>query len=189
MKRILPLIALCFVFTSHCLAHLGETYEECVARYGKPLDPPGPPKKPDNLDCNSANFRLADLLIQITFWKGKAAYVAYSRWEWETGKKPKMVYIEWKDIERILEANRGSSSWEKDKSWDSMEKTYTLFATPEGAVPFKFLRKDGNATATLLRQKEVGYLNVDVKDEAYMKFIMDNYQKKEDAKEKEKQKL
>ena len=57
-------------------ARLGETYEECVTRYGAPTEKL--PKQPDEMPgVEIYRFNKAQWGISITFWKGKAYELVY----------------------------------------------------------------------------------------------------------------
>ena len=79
MKRIttiLTAITLSFMFAAAANARLGETYEECVTRYGKPTE-----KLPNDADTMPGveiyRFKSDKWGLAITFWKGKAYSIAY----------------------------------------------------------------------------------------------------------------
>ena len=95
MKALLSLVVFLAV-SIPAFARIGETYEQCVARYGTPIEP---------LKGEDAKFQKAGLVIKITFLKG----IAGSIWiENAAGEKyPLATEV----IDVLLKANTTDGEW------------------------------------------------------------------------------
>jgi hypothetical protein len=119
-RSLLAAIAAVTLTTSSTLfARIGETEQECAARYGEPIK-----KFPDN----SFHYQKADLGILITFFNGKADAITYRKIA--TNVLGKGEEISENEIEILLKSNSGGVPWKKrvaisiTKNWetDSMTK-------------------------------------------------------------------
>ena len=102
---LLAAIAAVTLTTSTLLARIGETEQECAARYGEPT------KKLSN---NRFLYQKSDLKIFIIFFNGKADAIAYS-------KIAKGQQLSENEIETLLETNSGGVPWQKGEglSWET----------------------------------------------------------------------
>jgi hypothetical protein len=82
--------------------------EECIERYGKPSE--GPMKSDVDDAAKDYDFEKAGLLMVITFFNGKAAAIHFS--------KDGRLKFSYQEIEILLEANAGSSTWEETSRRD-----------------------------------------------------------------------
>jgi hypothetical protein len=117
---LLAAIAAVTLTTSSTLfARIGETEQECAARYGEPIK-----KFPDN----SLAYQKSGLAIIISFFDGKAASVVYRKIA--TNALSKGEQLSENEIEILLKSNSGGVPWKKrvaisiTKNWetDSMIK-------------------------------------------------------------------
>ncbi len=106
-RSVLSAIAVITLTTSILFARIGETEEECAARYGEPT------KKLPN---NSFLYQKSDLNIFIIFFNGKADAIAYS-------KIAKGQQLSENEIETLLESNSGGVPWQK-RAVISMNRTW-----------------------------------------------------------------
>lgn len=95
---VLAVAALAFVLPAS--ARIGETKEQCVARYGKA----------ETLKDDSLMFTRAELSIIVEFYEGKADLVMFSKLSENTIDKE----ISNDEIQLILKANGGDAVW---KPW------------------------------------------------------------------------
>lgn len=76
IPKILAPIIVTFALLATASARLGETYEQCVARYGQPTEKL--PYDRDNMPgVEIYRFKSDKWGLAITFWKGKAYSIAY----------------------------------------------------------------------------------------------------------------
>jgi hypothetical protein len=94
---LLAAIAAITLTTSTLFARIGETEEECAARYGEPTK---------TLPNNSFLYQKSDLNIFIIFFNGKADAIAYS-------KIAKGQQLSENEIELLLTSNSGVVPWQK----------------------------------------------------------------------------
>jgi hypothetical protein len=106
-RSLLAAIAAVTLTTSTLLARIGETEQECAARYGEPT------KKLSN---SSFLYQKSDLKIFIIFFNGKADAIAYS-------KIAKGQQLSENEIETSLETNSGGVPWQK-RAVISMNRTW-----------------------------------------------------------------
>ena len=96
-RSLLAAIAAVTLTTATLCARIGETEQECAARYGEPT------KKLPN---NSFLYQKSDLNIFIIFSNGKADAIAYS-------KIAKGQQLSENEIELLLTSNSGGIPWQK----------------------------------------------------------------------------
>src|ERR1700690_1327563 len=91
-----------------CHAELGETMDQCIARYGQPVPqvttPPGLPGK-------SVSFKKNGYVIMVAFLKGIAGF--------ETIFKEDESELSDKEIEAILQADNAGGKWGKPEQINS----------------------------------------------------------------------
>jgi hypothetical protein len=112
-RSVAPLLAAIAAVTlttsSTLFARIGETEQECTARYGEPV------KKGSN---DSLLYQKSDLNIFITFFDGKADAIAY----WKIAKGEQLSENE---VEILLNSNSGGVPWKKravismDREWET----------------------------------------------------------------------
>ena len=124
-RRVAPLltaIAAAALTTSTLFARIGETEEECAARYGEPIK-----KFPDNRFL----FQKSDLGIIITFFNGKADAIVYRKIA--TNVLGKGEKISENEVEILLKSNSGGVPWKKravismNRNWET--ENGEVFAT------------------------------------------------------------
>ena len=95
--------ALPVMLASTGLARIGETLEECVERYGDPIESP----TPDELLQGAVNvpFLSSGIIRDVTFWRGKAAEIFFYNEDNSTISKAQS--------EILLEDNADSCTWTK----------------------------------------------------------------------------
>jgi hypothetical protein len=99
--------AIALTTSATLFARIGETEQECAARYGEPI------KKLPN---DSLLYQKADLNIFITFFNGKADAIAYR-------KIAKDQQLSENEVEILLNDNSGGVPWKKregtsvDREW------------------------------------------------------------------------
>ena len=96
-SRLLAALAAVTITTSTLLARIGETEQECTARYGEPFE---------KLPNNSVLYRKSDLGLVITFFNGKADSIAYR-------KIVKGQQLSENEVEILLNSNSGGVPWKK----------------------------------------------------------------------------
>jgi hypothetical protein len=97
-SRTLAAIAAVALTTSATLfARIGETEQECTARYGEPFE---------KLPNNSVLYRKSDLGLLINFFNGKADSIAYR-------KIAKGQQLSENEVEILLNNNSGGVPWKK----------------------------------------------------------------------------
>ena len=94
---LLAAIAAVTLTTSTLFARIGETEQECAARYGEPIH-----KFPDNIFL----YQKSDIDIHITFVNGIAVLIAYRR-------SVKGQHMSEKEVEILLKRNSGGVPWHK----------------------------------------------------------------------------
>jgi hypothetical protein len=112
---LLAAIAAVALMTSSTLfARIGETEQECAARYGEPVT-----KFPDNILL----YQKSGLTIIITFFNGKADSIVYAKNA--TNALGKREQISETEVEILLNNNSGSVPWKKrgvismDGEWET----------------------------------------------------------------------
>ena len=98
-------------------ARLGETPEQCKARYGEPIAPPDKEKQ-------QLVYRKAGITLIIKFWKGTAQYLIIGKSERDVLDQP--VAMTEAEQETIAKANAGGQALKKgseggilDRSWET----------------------------------------------------------------------
>jgi hypothetical protein len=87
-------------------ARIGETLEQCVARYGPPESPPEESAvHPKAIDCA---FSKSGLDISVVFYQGKAADIMFRKLDGSAFNPS--------EVEELLKANGGSSSWNQHEA-------------------------------------------------------------------------
>lgn len=91
------------MLSSTVWARIGETLEECVERYGDPIESPTPDKSLQG--AVRVPFLSSGIIRDVTFWRGKAAEISFHNEDNSTISKAQS--------EILLEDNAGSSTWTK----------------------------------------------------------------------------
>jgi hypothetical protein len=111
-------------------ARIGETEQECAARYGEPVK-----KLPDN----SLLYRKSGLGILITFFNGKADSIAYRKIA--TNALGKGEQISENEVEILLNSNSGGVPWKKlplismNRNWETENgEVLATYITFEGLL-------------------------------------------------------
>jgi hypothetical protein len=114
LASIIAALSAIFITTSHLYARIGETPQECAARYGQPIK---------TLQEDMLLYEKAGLGVIVTFYKGKADAIAYRKIaENALGKGEK---ISDNEIEFLLKSNSGDTPWKKrsvisrNREWES----------------------------------------------------------------------
>ena len=112
-RSVTPLLAaitaLALTTSSTLFARIGETEQECAARYGEPTK---------TLPNNSFLYEKSDLNIYIIFFNGKADAIAY-------GKIAKGQQLSENEIELLLKSNSGGVPWQEravismNRNWET----------------------------------------------------------------------
>lgn len=106
MKTLLLPLVLCALLVSPALARVGETKAECEARYGKPA------KTEKYLSFDLYLYVKSGFVIAVMFDAERAGTVQYQH---ETGEEIIAPEITDAELEALLKANAGGSSWIEDK--------------------------------------------------------------------------
>ena len=117
-RSVAPLLtaiaAVALATSSTLFARIGETEQECAARYGEPIK-----KLPDD----RLLYRKADLGILITFFNGKADAITYRKIA--TNVLGKGEQISENEVEILLNSNSGGVPWKKlavismNRNWET----------------------------------------------------------------------
>jgi hypothetical protein len=112
-RSVAPLLAaiaaVALTTSSTLFARIGETEQECAARYGEPTK---------TLPNNSLLYEKSDLNIYIIFFNGKADAIAY-------GKIAKGEQLSENEIEVLLKSNSGDVPWQEravismNRNWET----------------------------------------------------------------------
>jgi hypothetical protein len=104
--------------TCPAFARLGETPEQCNARYGEPVS--------IDKDKKEITYQKAGLLVLITFWNGSAQYIIIGKSERDAIDRP--VKMSDAEIETIVQANAGDQKTKPgseggvlDKAWETLD--------------------------------------------------------------------
>ena len=125
-NSIIAALSAMVITTSHLFARIGETPQECAARYGQPIK---------TLQEDMLLYQKGGLGVIVTFYKGKADAIAYRKIaENALGKGDK---ISDNEIEFLLKSNSGDTPWKKrsvisvNREWESENSnllaTYIMF--------------------------------------------------------------
>jgi hypothetical protein len=125
-RRLAAIAAVALATSATLFARIGETEQECAARYGEPI------KKLSN---DSLLFKKSDLGIIITFFNGKADSITYRKIA--TNVLGKGEQISENEIEILLNSNSGGVPWKKrvaistNRNWETengeLVATYITF--------------------------------------------------------------
>jgi spore coat protein CotH len=120
------LAAIALTTSSTLFARIGETEQECAARYGEPIK-----KFPDN----SSAYQKSGLAIIITFFNGKADSIGYRKIA--TNALGKGEQLSENEVEILLNSNSGGVSWKQravisvNRNWETEDgeflATYSTF--------------------------------------------------------------
>jgi hypothetical protein len=97
------------------IARVNETLEQCANRYGAPFKV----LKPDV----EVIYQKAGLNIFITFWNGKASMIFFSKME--RGALDNPDDLSDAEIQTLLDANSGGSTWKKSEALLFMKSQWT----------------------------------------------------------------
>jgi hypothetical protein len=95
-RRLAAIAAVALTTSATLFARIGETEQECAARYGEPVQ-----KRNDKL-----LYQKSDLNVFITFFNGKADAIAYR-------KIAKDQQLSENEVEILLNSNSGGVPWKK----------------------------------------------------------------------------
>jgi hypothetical protein len=129
-RNVAPLLAaiaaVALTTSSTLFARIGETEQECAARYGEPIK-----KLPDD----SLLYRKSGLGVLITFFNGKADSIAYR--QIATNALGKGEPISENEVEILLNSNSNGVPWKKvavismNRNWETengeLQATYITF--------------------------------------------------------------
>jgi hypothetical protein len=120
--------ALAVTLSSTGWARLGETLEQCEARYGlatRTLDAPDSLNAPGALVCF---FSRAGFKIVATFHNGKAGVIFFEKEEQDASGNP--MEISQTEVESLLESNNAGKSWQpasaREAGWNFNDKAWLL---------------------------------------------------------------
>jgi hypothetical protein len=91
--------ALCTAWATGADARLGETPEECAARYGEVVGEFAPPVK--DSDAQGVHYRKDGIDVKVEFRRGKAWSLTFAKVDMTDEQR-----------ELILQANSGAATWE-----------------------------------------------------------------------------
>jgi hypothetical protein len=113
-------------------ARIGETREQCVARYGAPVSR-------SNQPSHVASFFRSGFQIDVEFHNGKAESLAFAK---SAEKARTGEQISETELKLLLEANAGGQEWEKmevvsmDSQWATKDRTRVASYSPIRKVLF-----------------------------------------------------
>lgn len=119
-------------------ARIGETPEQCQARYGEPV-------KADK-DNEDRQFLKDDILITVKFYKGQADYIFFESKKMVSPAQLKGLSDS--EVQGLLDANGGARSWIRSKPDHSPD--YKPGKNILNYGPAKWWTKDGMLLATQL---------------------------------------
>lgn len=132
-------------------ARLGETFDQCVERYGSLIERQGSAKNPQLV------FAKDGITVGINFLGGKAAQISYSK---EKG------CFEDAEVQQLLAVNSGGSKWKYDPAESTRQRLPSVYDKQ-----VCFMREDGGAFATHLRLKLLRSEFVEIASAEYRKAI------------------
>jgi hypothetical protein len=132
-------------------ARLGETFEQCVTRYGPLIRQVGKPDNPQFI------FEKDGITVGINFLDGKAAQISYSR-----ARGAPITELE---VQQLLEVNSNGSKWQYDEAESQRLRTST-YSKREC-----FKRDDGGAKAEHLVISQLGTHFLNITSSEYEKAI------------------
>ena len=103
-------------------ARIGETPEQCQARYGKPI-------AVDNDEgITSFTFKKASIIIDVYFYNGKADTINFCK----VDSKGKRIALSENEVQYLLETNSGGIKWKEpkiltaigDKLWETEDGNF-----------------------------------------------------------------
>lgn len=110
MKLLFSLIAIGIFVASNAFARIGETYEQCVKRYGAPIERDKNHQATDlRTGLEIKSFKKGDIPVDIIFYNDKAIYIEYEYELIESLARKGESSV----IAGILDVN--GSKWEHDK--------------------------------------------------------------------------
>ncbi len=121
MKLLAVTVASFLIIASVASARIGETLEQCEARYGK-----GSVGKDGEISFTKAGFT-----IQATFYEGKVDAIGVFKIERDVLGHPKEMSDT--EVQTLLEANGGGKAWRKlnavsmDKQWSNEDGSVMAF--------------------------------------------------------------
>lgn len=126
MKSWLITIIVALLVAQVAQARLGETYQECVNRYGPLREKKGDPKNPQFM------FQKDGITVGINFLNGKAAQLSFSKRDFFLDS----------DVQKLLDVNSGGSKWRFDTAETQRQLAPSIYYKQE-----YFTREDGGAVA------------------------------------------
>ncbi len=130
---------------------LGETFDQCVQRYGPLIRQQGNPDNPQFI------FEKDEITIGINFLDGKAAQISYSR--------PAGSRFSDLEVQGLLDVNSGGSAWEYDEA-----ESHRLHTSTYSKIEC-FKRRDGGAFAEHLVVAQIGTHFVNITSAEYKKAV------------------
>lgn len=112
MKKIGLILLSILAMVSTSFARLGETPVQCEARYGKPVEV--------DKEKQTITYHKAGLWIYVFFWNGKAQAILIAKLEQDAIGNPEKLSDT--EVQTLLEANAGGSTWKKTQSPNLIDK-------------------------------------------------------------------
>jgi hypothetical protein len=101
MKALL-LLSVLISLSSPALARIGETREQCDARYGKPVEVKDP---------NGVKYQKSGLNVICRFIEGKCGYIYFSKIQKDAQNESLPLPVE--EAKILMEVNSGGAPWSK----------------------------------------------------------------------------
>ena len=134
MKKFSPLLfcLLCSAI-SPAKARIGETLEQCIARYGNPVRPIE--------ERMPVTFQKSGLLIGVVFIDGKAAQIMFFKPDQTDGK---LSHLSADEIKALLDANGAGRAWSVspsrplDKAWTTADgELFAVYLTARSTLTIR----------------------------------------------------
>lgn len=149
MKCLLLILAL--MIPQMVMARIGETLEQCFERYGEDKEEKYGPSAP--VGVKTYSFTKNGLVIEVSFWHGKAFQVAYLFFKCEQ----KLTVATFKKLQK---ANGGEREW--GKLWEVSDRAKSAITVDKSMWGRYTLDSDGNLAYVTFSDKaamdEVGKL-------------------------------
>ena len=140
MKTTLTTFVLSLIFIAAANARLGETYDECVNRYGPLREKKGDAINPQFM------FQKDGIIVGINFLNGKAAQLSFRKHDFFLDS----------DVQKLLDVNSGGSKWKFDAVETQRQLAPDIYNKQE-----YFTREDGGAVAEyLVLQTRVEFVKI-----------------------------
>ncbi len=145
MKKPILILALCATFGSHVFGGINETYQQAIARYGKPVQPVYQPTKDSEA---IAVFYYDGIKIFACYYAGHCNSISFSKVPLD-GSSPPMAFTE-AEKEKIRRAY--ATSWvlykdpNPDKVWGAKFPRGTMICPFLDILTGLFLQQAGRAS-------------------------------------------